>query len=80
MNPIPATVPPAISEGQPTSGRGPRSAGRVAIHEAATIPTGLPTTYPTRMPSVIGEPNASPSSPPVTWIPALASAKTGTTT
>jgi hypothetical protein len=44
-----------------------------------TTPIGLPTTYAARMPSVIGEMNARSTSPALTWIPALASANSGTT-
>ena len=37
-------------------------------------------TYPNRIPSVIGDLTASPSSCPLRWIPALASANSGTMT
>ena len=44
------------------------------------MPIGLPTTYATTMPMVIGEVTASSMSPPLTWIPAFASANSGTIT
>ncbi len=44
VKPTPATAPPAASRGPLSGARGPRSTGRVAIQEAATMPTGLPTT------------------------------------
>lgn len=44
VNPTPATAPPAASSGPLSGERGPRSAGRVAIHEPIVIPSGLPTT------------------------------------
>ena len=44
VNPTLAAAPPTNSPGQLTTRRGPRIAGRVAIQEEATIPSGLPTT------------------------------------
>ena len=80
VKPIPAHAPAATSTGPLISARGPWRAGRDAIHEPAKIPIGLPTTYPKRIPSVIGEETASLISLPVRWIPALASANNGTIT
>ncbi len=44
VKPIPRNCAPPASTGQLTGGRGPCSAGRVASHDAARIPSGLPTT------------------------------------
>ena len=44
------------------------------------MPIGLPSTYPKKIPSVIGDVAASPSSWPSMWMPAFASAKSGTMT
>ena len=80
VKPIPAHAPAAISTGPLISARGPCRAGRDASQEPAKMPIGLPTTYPIRIPSVIGEEMASLISLPVRWIPALASANSGTIT
>ena len=45
-----------------------------------TIPIGLPSTYPATIPSVIGEPTASASRSPSTWMPAFESANSGAIT
>jgi hypothetical protein len=52
----------------------------VTNHETPAIPTGLPTRYPNRIPSVIGEVEARARKPESIAIPALASANSGTTT
>jgi hypothetical protein len=80
VKPIPATAPAAASSGPLTGGRGPCNDGRDAIHEAPVIPSGLPTMYPRRMPSVIGDLRASPISVPVMCTPPFASANSGTIT
>ena len=78
VKPMPATAPMPASPGQLTGRRWPPKTRRVASHEAPAIPAGLPTTYPTTMPSVTGERSASPRSPPLKVIPALERAKSGT--
>ena len=80
VKPTPAQAPAAARIGPLIGERGPRSSGRDASHDPLATPSGLPTRYPNRIPSVIGEWTASPSSFPVTWMPALASANSGTIT
>ncbi len=77
---MPAHAPATTSTGPLSGERGPCRAGRDAIHEPENTPIGLPTTYPSRIPHVIGEETASLSNAPVRWIPALASANSGTIT
>ena len=55
MKPIPAIAPPPIVAAQPTGGRRRPRLSFVTSQETPAIPTGLPSTYPTRIPSVIGE-------------------------
>ena len=78
MKPIPAAAAPPNRFGQPTGGRSPPILGRVANQDAARIPRGLPTTYATMIPSVIGEVGARLRMSPLMCVPALASAKSGT--
>ena len=59
VKPMPAQAPAVSSTGSLIGERGPCSAGRDAIHEPVNTPIGLPTTYPSRIPHVIGEPTAS---------------------
>ena len=80
VKPMPAQAPAVSSTGSLIGERGPCSAGRDAIHEPVNTPIGLPTTYPSRIPHVIGEEIASLISFEVMWIPALASANSGTIT
>jgi hypothetical protein len=80
VKPIPAQQPAARSTGSLIGERGPCRAGREAIQEPVNTPIGLPMTYPSRMPQVIGEDTAALISVPVTWMPALASANSGTIT
>ena len=58
VKPIPAIAPPASTEPHPTGGLIRPPLSLVTSHVAPLIPTGLPTTYPTMIPSVIGEPYA----------------------
>src|SRR5450755_3399391 len=55
VKPIPAMVPPPATVAQPTGGRSTPRLILVTNHDPATMPTGFPSTYPTRMPTVIGE-------------------------
>jgi len=80
VKPVPATAPVPVSPGQVRVGRVPPSARRVPTQEAVTIPSGLPATYATTIPSVTGEVMASRSRPTSRWIPVLASANMGTIT
>ncbi len=80
MKPIPAIVPPPATAAQPTGGRSRRRLSRVSSHELPRIPTGFPTTYPKKIPSVIGDETAWPRKAPSTTMPAFASANSGTIT
>ena len=80
VNPMPAQAPAVSSTGSLIGERGPCSAGRDAIHDPANTPIGLPTTYASRIPHVIGEVTAWLRRLEVMWIPALASANSGTIT
>jgi len=57
---------------QPTGGRRRRLLTRFTSHVVAVTPRGLPTTYPTRMPSVIRDVNAWRRKVAETGMPALA--------
>ena len=78
VKPMPATVPPPAFTGQLSARRTRRRDNRQASQVAPTMPSGLPSTYPKKMPSVTGDDIASPSSELSTWMPALASANSGT--
>src|SRR5262245_62427338 len=65
VKPTPATVPPPTTATQPTGGEIRPRLRRVTSHEAPTMPIGLPTTYPNRIPRVIGEVNARARNPPL---------------
>jgi hypothetical protein len=80
VKPIPAIVPPPATAAQPTGGRSRPPVNRVSSHELPRMPTGLPTTEPKKIPSVIGEVIARPRKALPTAMPAFASAKTGTIT
>jgi hypothetical protein len=76
VKPTPATAPtPAITG--VLSARRATPSRRASTAEPAT-PSGLPMRYAATMPSVIGEANARPRSPESTWMPAFASANSGT--
>ena len=66
--------------GQVIVSRAPPSTGRVASHAAPMMPSGLPTTYAAMIPSVTGDVTAADSRSPSSWMPALASANSGTIT
>ena len=55
VKPTPAIVPAPRTAAQPTGGRSRPCESRVTSSDAPTIPSGLPITKPSRMPSVIGE-------------------------
>ena len=55
VKPIPAMVPTPATAAQPTGGRSLPRLIRVSSQDAPAIPAGLPTTYPMRMPRVMGE-------------------------
>ena len=78
VKPIPATVVPSHRTGQLIMG------GILVTREASDIavimPTGLPTTYPIAIPSVIGDVTAFARTSSLTCTPAFASAKSGTMT
>ncbi len=58
VKPMPAQAPAVRSTGSLIGERGPCSAGRDAIQEPVNTPIGLPTTYPSRIPHVIGDETA----------------------
>ena len=80
VKPIPAMVPTPVTAAQPTGGRSRPRLSRVSSQDAPAMPAGLPATYPIRMPSVIGEAYARARKLPLSTIPALASANSGTMT
>ena len=80
VNPIPAIVPLPATDAQPTAGCTRPCVIRAIAHEAETTATGLPTTYPSTMPSVIGEVSARRRKSPSTTTPAFARANSGTIT
>ena len=80
VKPMPADAAATASAGQVIVRRAPPSAGRVASQAAPMMPSGLPTTYAARMPSVTGDVTAADSRSPSSWMPALASANSGTIT
>src|ERR1017187_6069874 len=53
--PIPAIVPTPVTAAHPTGGRSRPRLSRVSIQDAPAMPSGLPATYPIRIPSVMGE-------------------------
>ena len=55
MKPIPATVPVPATAPQPTDGRTRPWLSLLTSHAHPAVPSGLPTRYPTMMPSVTGE-------------------------
>src|ERR1700722_2596592 len=70
VKPIPAIVPAPTTPAQPTGGRIRPRLSLVTSQAAPVVPTGLPTTYAIRMPSVTGEVKARESSPVLITIPA----------
>jgi hypothetical protein len=78
VNPMPAMVPAPVTAAQPTGGRSRPRDTRSSSQAAPTVPAGLPSTYPARMPSVTGEVKARARNSPVIAIPALARANSGT--
>ncbi len=80
VNPMPAIVPLPATEAQPTAGCTRPCVIRAIAQDAETTATGLPTTYPRTMPSVIGEVTARRRNSSSTTTPALASANSGTIT
>ena len=78
VKPMPAIAPPPATATQPTGGRRRRLLARLTSHVVAVTPTGLPTTYPTRMPSVIRDRNAWVRKLTETGMPAFARANIGT--
>jgi hypothetical protein len=80
VKPIPAIAPPPTSAAQPTGGRTRPRLSFVTSQVPPTTPTGFPSTYPIRIPSVIVEVNARPRKPGSSAMPAFASAKSGTIT
>ncbi len=54
VKPIPATVPVPATAPQPTDGRTRPWLTLLTSHAHPTVPSGLPTRYPTMMPSVTG--------------------------
>ena len=80
VNPMPDRAPPASVWPRPTPcGRRPQPS-RTPARTRRRCPTALPTTRPSTMPHISVEVKASPSTPSRRSTPALASAKTGTTT
>ena len=63
---------------EPTGGRTRPRLSRVTNHVEPAIPIGFPATYATMIPSVTGEAYACAKKWPLTAIPALASANSGT--
>ena len=80
VNPIPAIVPLPATDAHPTAGCTRPCVSRAIAQDADTTATGLPTTYPRTMPSVIGEVTARRRKSPSITMPALASANSGTIT
>ena len=78
VNPMPAIVPPPATASQPTGGRRRPRLSRVTSQDTPTMPTGLPTRYPSAMPSVTGEVYAAARKPGLITMPALHSANSGT--
>ena len=77
---MPAIVPLAVTAAQPTAGRTRPCVIRAITHEAEITATGLPTTYPSTIPRVIGELIALLRKGPSIVMPAFAKAKSGTIT
>ena len=80
VKPMPAIAPPPATAAQPTGGRSRPRLIRVTSQALPTTPIGLPATYPTRIPSVIGDVNAWRRNPAESGMPAFASANSGTIT
>jgi hypothetical protein len=80
VNPMPASPAIPTTWRRPTPGGSSPRPSRVLRRMAPATPTSLPTTSPAVTPSVIREVAASPSRPPVSRTPALASANSGTMT
>jgi hypothetical protein len=80
VKPIPAIVPTPAIVAHPTGGCSLPRLSLVASHEEPRTPTGFPTTYPNRIPSVIGDLKARARKAPSSVIPAFASANRGTMT
>ena len=80
VNPMPAMVPAPMIEAQPAGGRRRPLLSQVTRNVVPEMPSGLPSTYPARMPRVTGEVNAWARNGPLIWTPALASANSGTMT
>ena len=78
VKPIPAIVPAAATDAQPTGGRRRPRLTFVASQVAPTIPTGLPRHSRAMIPSVTGDVYAVARNPALRWTPAFASAKSGT--
>ncbi len=55
MKPTPAMVPAPVTAAQPIGGWILPRLTLVSSQAAATVPTGFPATYPSRIPSVTGE-------------------------
>ena len=53
---------------------------RTATNDMSAIPSGLPTTRPSRTPAAMGVEIAAAKSPPTNLTPALLRAKSGSTT
>ncbi len=80
VKPTPAMAPVPATAAQPMGGRTRPRLIQVTTAAPAPVPIGLPTTYATRMPSVIGDVNASARKWPVITTSALARANSGTMT